>query len=154
MADEMDFMGDDQISDRALPEGARKPAAPAPPELKTVVMRTVARQQPFFDLIAQFHQLFEEIPQMTTREADAKVQEMFSTFLEACEVVGISKMSIPPLKECCGKRRQWKDEEKPGGLRLGDRLAWLFSKLGFKPCAGCKKRQAALNNLFRRKGSP
>ena len=91
---------------------------------------------------------------MTTREVDVRLQEMFGTLLEACERVGISKMSVPQLKECCGKRRSWKDDiQKPAGLRLGDKLAWILSKLGFKQCEACKRRQEALNRLFGKKDS-
>jgi len=155
MTDEHEVFGDDPISDLAAIKRPTQKVDPAvPPELKTTVMKAVDRQAPFFDMIAQFHRLFEEIPQMTTREVDARIQELFKTFLEACEKVGISKMSVPQLKECCGKKRIWKDEApepEKKGLRLGDRLAWLFSKLGFKSCPGCKRRQALLNELFKKK---
>ena len=155
MSDEHEKFGDDPISDM---EEIRRPAQPRasidPPALKTTVMKTVDRQLPFYELTAQFHKLFEEIPQLTTRQADERVQGMFQTFLECCEKVGISKMSVPQLKECCGKRGAWKDEvpEPKPGWRIGDWLASFFKKFGVKPCAGCEKRRAWLNSFFSRKG--
>lgn len=125
---------------------AGRPEFSKHPLLAGALIKTAERQRPFFKLIAQFHQLFEDIPGMTTREVDERHREMFETLMEACETVGISRMSVPPLKECCGKKRIWKDE-RPGGLLLGDKLAWLLSKLGFKKCKGCEKRQEALNRI-------
>jgi hypothetical protein len=31
---------------------------------------------------------------------------------------------------------------------LGDTIAWITKAVGIKPCGGCKKRQAKLNELF------
>ncbi len=153
MTDEHEKFGEDPIMDLAQIKTAPTKTPTESSWLKTAVQKTVDRQQPFFELAAQFHRLFEEIPQMTTREVDVRIKEMFGTFLDSCERVGISKMSVPQLKECCGRKRIWKDEaDGPAGLRLGDKLAWILSKLGFKSCEACKRRQEALNQLFQRKG--
>lgn len=155
MTEEHEKFGEDPISDMEQiqrPQQKALPAAP-PPSLHTSVMKTVDRQLPFFDLTAQFHKFFEDVPNLTPRQADERVQGMFQTFLDCCEKVGISKMSVPPLKECCGKKRVWKDEQpaQPGGWRVGDWLAAFFKKFGAKPCEGCKRRQAWLNAFFSRK---
>jgi hypothetical protein len=139
----MDDFGADPLADMG--------AVQLPPAQKTgrandLILAMARRQQPFHELVGQFHKMFEEIPNLTLREVDARHMEMFATLLEACEAVGISKMSVPPLKECCGKKRVWK-EPADGGLRLGDRIAWILTKLGFKKCEGCVKRQAALNRF-------
>lgn len=42
----------------------------------------------------------------------------------------------------CTKRRDWNSEG------LGDTIAKLTKKAGFKQCGGCKKRQATLNKLI------
>lgn len=151
MSDEHEVFGEDPISNAPeIPRPAKKPEAT--PTLNSTVMKTVDRQLPFYELTAQFHKFFEEVPNLTPRQADERVQGMFQTFLDCCEKVGISKMSVPPLKECCGKKRVWKDEAPaPTGWRIGDKLAAFFKLFGVKPCEGCKKRQAALNLWFSKK---
>jgi hypothetical protein len=109
-----------------------------------IAMRAL-RQKPYFILIDRFQKLFYDLPDISVKEVDAQVREMYDVLMEACEGVGISRISIPQLKECCGKKRVWKDE--PKGLRIGDKIAWLFDKLGIKKCEGCKKRQEALNKI-------
>jgi hypothetical protein len=37
---------------------------------------------------------------------------------------------------------------KIGPTGLGDKIAKIVQKLGFKPCGGCRKRRAALNKLW------
>jgi hypothetical protein len=121
--------------------GVRKVSIPSVSSLEARALR----QRPYFTLVSQFQQLFYDIPDLTAKQADERVQAMYLTLMEVCESAGISRISIPQLKECCGKKREWKEEKK--GLRLGDKLAWLFDKLGIKKCAGCRKRQEALNKL-------
>ncbi len=145
MVEEMEF-GADPIDDLSKIKAA--PGTPVQKGVHPAILALAKKQEPFHALISQFHRVYEEIPQMTTRQVDVKLQDMFGTLLDACETVGISKMSVPPLKDCCGKRREWKDEAPAaGGLRLGDKLAWILGKLGFKKCEGCKKRQEALNRF-------
>lgn len=55
--------------------------------------------------------------------------------------VELISMTLSPWDEC--------DPWPPFGMRgLGDSLAKLTKGLGFKSCAGCKKRQGLLNRLF------
>jgi len=42
----------------------------------------------------------------------------------------------------CPKGKPWKSRG------LGDTIAKLTSKVGIKPCGGCAKRKAALNNII------
>lgn len=140
----MDEFGADPLADMGA---VQLPPAQKSTRASEAILAMARRQQPFHELIGQFHKMFEEIPNLTVREVDARHVEMFSTLLEACETVGISKMSVPPLKECCGKKRVWKDQAPTGGLRLGDKVAWILTKLGFKKCEGCKKRQEAMNRF-------
>lgn len=37
---------------------------------------------------------------------------------------------------------------------VGDRIAAILVKFGFKPCNGCKKRQRQLNRLFDKTDKP
>lgn len=44
------------------------------------------------------------------------------------------------------KKRLWDEHQKSRGL--GDTIAKATSAVGIKPCEGCKKRQAWLNEKF------
>lgn len=142
----MNFDDSENPMDQDVPLTGRKPAPQqdAKSPMAMVAARAL-RQKPYFILIGQFQKLFYDIPDMTAIEVDGRVKEMYDTLMEACESVGISRISIPQLKECCGKKRVWRSEG--GGLRLGDKLAWLFDRLGIKKCEACRRRQEALNKI-------
>lgn len=125
----------------------------------------IARQAPFLELIEQFHKLFWELPNLTTRDVDQRLQPMFDNLMNAAATVGISRNSVPSLKECCGKKRVWPDElnkssiftpvqesvvqldpKAPAG-GLGDFFKKVFSFFGFKPCEGCERRRRWLNSI-------
>lgn len=57
--------------------------------------------------------------------------------------------------ERCGRERAWDRTDLPrancpGKPGLGDRVAAVLSRLGFRSCGGCKKRQRWLNRLWRK----
>lgn len=117
-----------------------------------------ARQKPYFDLIAQFQALFYELPEIGAKDVDARIQAMYQTLMELCEKAGISRISIPQLKECCGRKRTWQEERAPYPMPapildsveksgLGDLIAKLTAFCRIKPCDGCKRRQAFLNKF-------
>ena len=141
----MDF--DTNPLDEDLPlSGNRKPGDKSSSTASFALIHARAlRQQPYFTLLTQFQTLFYDIPDLTAKDVDARVKVMYDTMMEVCEGAGISRISIPQLKECCGKKRVWREE--PKGLRLGDKLAWLFDKLGIRKCEGCRKRQEILNKI-------
>lgn len=37
---------------------------------------------------------------------------------------------------------------------VGDKIAMILAKFGFKPCNGCKKRQRQINRLFEKNDKP
>jgi hypothetical protein len=144
----MDYFDSNPL-DEVLADADLKGFASAKPPGQKISVNSIEaralRQKPYFTLLTQFQTLFYDIPDLTAKDVDDRVKVMYDTLMEVCESVGISRISIPQLKECCGKRRVWKEELK--GLRIGDKLAWLFDKMGIRKCAGCKKRQEALNKI-------
>lgn len=122
----------------------------------TLIDDMLARQAPFLDLIELHHKLFWELPSLSSRDIDARLKVMFEKLMEASSVVGISRNSVPSLKECCGKKRVWPDDlgKSQTGLApvqdrggLGDLLKKIFSAFGAKPCEGCERRRRWLNGI-------
>jgi hypothetical protein len=122
----------------------------------SIIKEMATRQAPFLDLVEQFHKLFWELPNLTTRDVDQRLQPMFDKLMDAAATVGISRMSVPSLKECCGKKRVWPDDlnksqvvpavpRDAGGL--GDILKKTFSWFGATPCEGCERRRKWLNSI-------
>ena len=125
-----------------------------PPEKPEYVPDLVSRQAPYLDLIQMFHKLNDELPTLTTREVDDRLGPMFDKLMDAAAFMGISRISVPQLKECCGKRRVWPDEldhtqvvPLPPKKGLGDVLKWIFSWFWLKPCDGCERRRIWLNAI-------
>jgi hypothetical protein len=145
------------MSDEFLEEsdGDRKAIELQKAKRTTLIADMSARQAPYLDLIALYHKLFWELPEISTRDVDARLQVMFDKLMEVSATVGISRLSVPSLKECCGKKRVWPDElgksqimeavKDAGGL--GDLLKKIFSLFGAKPCEGCERRRRWLNGI-------
>lgn len=106
-------------------------------------------------LIGKFHDLFWDLPKITTRDVDARLQEMFELLMDAAGHVGISRLSVPRLKECCGKARTWPGEpppaptEEPLGWGVGDIIRRITRLFGIGHCKKCEERRQALNRIFR-----
>jgi hypothetical protein len=139
-----------------LEDAATTSRAPGQAIHQRRVLAVAERQEPFFTLSSQFQALFYELPKITTREVEVRIRAMHETYLETCERVGISKMSIPQLKDCCGRERVWLDERLPAPSQapatpkksgLGDLIAKITGFFGIKPCEECKRRQAMLNKF-------
>lgn len=132
--------------------------------LSDISQNIADRQRPYLELIELFHKLFWELPEITTKDVDARLQSMFDKLMESAATVGISRLSVPSLKECCGKKRIWTDPLNQAQVNLtpvvdsgglGDFFKKVFSFLGFKPCAGCEQRLRWLNKIrwpWQRKG--
>lgn len=134
----MDFEENPLDEERPFAGGIRKIS-------KSQIIDLAEKLKPHFLLLEQFQALFYEIPDLTARQVDDRVKVMYETLMEVCSRVGIHRISIPQLKECCGKKRVWKDERP--WFRLGDTIAWITTKLGFRPCEECKQRQETLNRV-------
>jgi len=116
-----------------------------------------ARQVPFMLLIGKFHDLFWDLPKITTRNVDARLQEMYELLMQASASAGISRVSVPRLRECCGKKREWPDgtvtgeQEKKIWWGLGDIVFRITRFFGFKHCPACERRRKFLNEILRKK---
>lgn len=137
-------------------DGDRKAVELRKIQKTTLVDDLLARQAPFLSLIELYHKLFWELPNLSTRDVDERLQVMFEKLMEASAVVGISRNSVPSLKECCGKKRVWPDPLNRGQVMdpvvdasggLGDFFKKIFSFFGFKPCPGCERRRRWLNGI-------
>ena len=135
-----------------------KPAQGAP--VKLILSETITRNQlPFMQMVARMHDLFWDLPKMTTREVDDRLKELFELLLDAAGTAGISRMSVPRLAEFCGKSRIWPDEVAkaidehldPEHLvwGLGDMIRRVTRFFGIGHCKKCEERRQALNRIFR-----
>lgn len=112
-------------------------------------------QLPFMRIIARMHDLFWDLPNITTRDVDQRLQELFDLTMDAASQVGISRISVPRLSECCGKRRVWPGEKPEAaadpvlGWGLGDIVRRITRFFGFGHCQKCEERRKALNRIFR-----
>lgn len=130
-----------------------KPPSGSPVRLE--LARSIERNQlPFMRIIAKMHDLFWDLPNITTRDVDVRLQELFDLTMDAAAQQGISRMSVPKLQECCGKKRVWPGEaaappEGKLGWGLGDIVRRITRFFGFGHCEACERRRKALNRIFR-----
>lgn len=116
---------------------------------------SVTRNQlPFLRIIARMHDLYWDLPNLTTREVDVRLQELFNLTMDAAATAGISRMSVPRMQECCGKKRIWPGEadekkEQPLGWGVGDIVRRITRFFGFGHCEACERRRILLNKIFR-----
>lgn len=137
-------------------DGDRKAIELRKAKKTTLIADMAARQAPFLDLIELHHKLFWELPNLSPKEVDERLKVMFEKLMEASSVVGISRNSVPSLKECCGKKRVWPNEMPDGrsGILpavqktgLGDLIKRLAEWFGIKSCEGCERRRKWLNGI-------
>lgn len=130
-----------------------KPPSGAPVRLE--LSQSIERNQlPFMRIIARMHDLFWDLPNITTRDVDVRLQELFELTMDAASQVGISRMSVPKLKECCGKKRVWPGEvavlaDEKLGWGVGDIVRRITRFFGFGHCEACERRRKLLNRIFR-----
>jgi hypothetical protein len=124
--------------------------APVRLELSETITRN---QLPFMRTIARMHDLYWDLPNLTTKEVDVRLQELFDLTMEAAATAGISRMSVPRLQECCGKKRAWPGEapavEQQLGWGAGDIVRRITRFFGFGHCEACERRRKLLNKIFR-----
>lgn len=123
------------------------PAIPHPPK-PVLPLTEVPGQKEYLRLIDQCQALFKRVPTLTSREVDVELEKIFETVLDLGAYVGVSRISIPLLRDCCGGKRSWPEE--PLGWGLGDIIRRVTRILGFKNCGGCERRRLWLNNLFKK----
>jgi len=130
------------------------------------VSRLQARTEAFRDLADRFYMLWWNMPGMTLRQVDQDVQDMFRMYMDLAPSLGVSRNGIPELRECCGRKRTWKDDRLTGdagqvlvmpAVKDGPTLGWCPGDLirritrlfGAKYCEKCDRRRRTINAFFR-----
>ena len=134
-----------------------RPPSGAPVRLE--LSESITKNQlPFMRMIARMYDLFWDLPKITTRDVDERLKELFELLMDAAGTAGISRMSVPRLAECCGKRRVWPDEvhaaleahlDSDLGWGVGDIVRRVTRFFGIGHCKKCEERRQALNRIFR-----
>lgn len=132
---------------------------------QTVVMLQ-ARQEAFRDIADRFYMLWWNLPGSTLRQVDHEVKDLFRMYMDLAPSLGVSRNGIPELRECCGRKRAWKDDPMSGpagqvlvmppvtdpiealGWCPGDLLRRITRFLGFAYCEKCDKRRIRINAFF------
>ena len=129
-----------------------------------------ARADAFRDLADRFYMLWWNLPGMNLRQVDQDVQDMFRMYMDLAPSMGVSRNGIPELRECCGRKRVWKDDpisgthpeqvlvmaavgEEKVGWCPGDIIRRITRFFGARYCEKCDRRRRAINAFFRC-GSP
>lgn len=155
-----------------LMEGERQIAKiEANNKLLATVQQLQARQDAFRNVADRFYMLWWNLPQMTTRQADQDLQDIFRMFMDLAPSMGVSRNGIPELRECCGRKRVWKgdplsdnnhkvlvmppvvDPVENLGWCPGDIIRRITRLFGAKYCEKCDRRRQAINRFFRCRSS-
>jgi hypothetical protein len=161
-----DFDPLDLGQDSALPQ-AGNVASPA--YLSSQANAIQAKAGAFRDLADRFYILWWNLPGMSTRDVDRELQDLFRMYMDLAPSLGVSRNTIPALKECCGRKRDWKDGqllgdpsdavigvmpplEKPSqraklGWGLGDVIARVTRLWKAEHCDACEARRLWLNSI-------
>jgi len=149
-----------------LEEGERQVARlEANEKLAETVRQLQARQDSFRDISDRFYMLWWNLPGMTLRQADQEIQDIFRMYMDLAPLLGVSRNGIPELRECCGRKRVWKDDplsdnnakvlvmpparDENLGWCPGDILRRITRFFGAKYCEKCDRRRRAINRFFR-----
>ncbi len=123
----------------------------------------------FRDLADRFYIVWWNLPGMSIRDVDRELQDLFRMYMDLAPSLGVSRNSIPALKECCGRKRDWKDGQLLGdpsdpvigampppegpakkvrlGWGLGDVIARVTRLWKAEHCAACEARRLWLNSV-------
>ncbi len=134
-------------------------------KLIETVRQLQARQEAFRDLADRFYVLWWNLPGTTLRQADQDIQEMFQMYMNLAQHMGVSRNGIPELRECCGRKRVWKNDPISSGSGVlvmpavvdpvenlgwcpGDILRRITRFFGRKYCEACDRRRRKINGFF------
>lgn len=133
---------------------------------KTVAMLQ-ARQDAFRDIADRFYMLWWNLPASNLKDVDRELQDLFRMYMDLAPSLGVSRNGIPELRECCGRKRVWKDDplsdnnnkvlvippvvdqEELLGWCPGDIVRRITRLFGVKYCEKCDRRRKAINAFFR-----
>lgn len=158
----------DTSSDFDPLEQTVQPSAPSANsgELSEEIRRVQARADAFRDLADRFYMLWWNMPGMTLRQVDQDVRDMFRMYMDLAPSLGVSRNGIPELRECCGRKRAWKDDALGSGSETlimapvsdpveelgwcpGDIIRRITRFFGVKHCEACDRRRRRINAFFR-----
>ena len=84
---------------------------PTPPGQKLIDRKLIEelelKQKPFWPMIKKMEDLFWALPNLSLRQVDERLEKIYEDILDAAGAAGISRMSVPRWRECCGKKRVW-----------------------------------------------
>jgi len=150
-----------------LEEGERQVAKlEADEQLLKTVQTLQARQAAFRDLADRFYMLWWNLPGSTLRSVDHDIRDMFRMYMDLAPSLGVSRNAIPELRECCGRKRVWKDDplsdnngkvlvmppaepKEDLGWCPGDIIRRITRFFGASYCEKCDRRRRAINAFFR-----
>jgi len=149
-----------------LEEGERQVARlEANEKLLETVRQLQAKQDSFRDIADRFYMLWWNLPGMRLRQADQEIQDIFRMYMDLAPLLGVSRNGIPELRECCGRKRVWKDDplsdnngkvlvmpavvDEKLGWCPGDIVRRITRFFGAKYCEKCDLRRLAINRFFR-----
>jgi hypothetical protein len=136
-------------------------------KLRQQVRQLQARQDAFRDIADRFYMLWWNLPNSNLRQVDQDIKDMFRMYMDLAPSLGVSRNGIPELRECCGRKRIWKDDPLVGpagqvlvmppvdapietlGWCPGDLLRRITRFLGFAYCEKCDQRRRKINAFFR-----
>ena len=143
---------DEQDDDQALPESVAVKGQKRLIDLSK-------KQAPFMNLISQFHTLFWDLPNISTKEVDGRLKEMFEDLLNAAAEVGIERFVLGRLVlafeheveegDLLDLQRVGEHERHavaPAHGQLGGQFALgnVLETMGFKPVARHRSREVLL----------
>lgn len=151
-----------------LEDGERQVQRLEANEALTETVRVLqARQQAFRDLADRFYMTWWNLPSSTLRAADSDLRDMFRMYMDLAPSLGVSRNGIPELRECCGRKRVWKDDPLSDnnnrvlvippatdpietlGWCPGDIIRRITKFFGAKYCETCDRRRLRINAFFR-----
>ena len=127
-----------------------------------------AKADAFRLLADRFYVLWWNLPEMSLRQVDRELQDLFRMYMDLAPSLGVSRNTIPELKECCGRKRSWKDGSLLGdpatalmgaappteapprkklGWGLGDLIARVTRVWKSEHCDACEARRVWLNSI-------
>lgn len=154
----------DPLQSTSAQESASANTSPA---LSEEARRIQAKTAAFRDLADRFYMLWWNLPSSDLRAVDRELQDLFRMFMDLAPSFGVSRNGIPELRECCGRKRTWKDDAIPVGSDQilvmspvkekeedlgwcpGDIIRRITRFFGAQYCEKCDGRRRAINAFFR-----
>lgn len=166
-SDDFDPLEQSSVDQNQSFPGSHTVPTPASDLLLEEVERLKLRSEAFRSIADRFYMLWWNLPGMTTRQVDQDIQDMYRMFMDLAPAMGVSRNGIPELRECCGRKRSWKDDRLSGksdpllvmpivrdeepelGWCPGDIVRRITRFFGVRYCEKCDKRRRVINAFFK-----